>query len=89
MRLLARHGIDALITDRADLVPAELRVATAAAPRDALPGAAATAGDAATGGPAAGEVPAGVGRTAEPEPRMDAATLLRASIDSWSKEAGW
>lgn len=89
MRLLARHGIDALITDRADLVPAELRGATAAAPRDALSGAAAAAGDAATGGPAAGEVSAGVGRTAEPEPRMDAATLLRASIESWSKEAGW
>jgi glycerophosphoryl diester phosphodiesterase len=76
MRLLARHGIDALITDRADLVPPELRGATAA-------------GDAATGGPAAGEVPASVGRTAEPEPRMDAATLLRASIESWTKEAGW
>jgi hypothetical protein len=34
-------------------------------------------------------VSTGVGRTAKPEPRMDAAILLRASIELWSKEAGW
>jgi glycerophosphoryl diester phosphodiesterase len=46
MRLLAKHGVDAVITDRADLVPVELRRAPVPAARTPQPAAPADAADA-------------------------------------------
>jgi len=78
MRLLAKHGVDAVITDRPDLVPAELRRAPVAASR-ALQRTDAAGGDA--------QAPLnGTGAAAADEPvyRTDAAAMLRESIAAWS-----
>ncbi|MCE2946887.1 MAG: glycerophosphodiester phosphodiesterase [bacterium] len=76
MRLLAKHGVDAVITDRADLVPAELRRAPVPAARMPQPAGAADTADTAE---PAGTADALVYRT-------DAAAMLRESIAAWSDE---
>lgn len=95
MRLLARYGVDAVITDRPDLVPADVRVPPSPAPRSAGsgdgPAALAREGQGAgagTSGPVAPPAPAPSLVAEEPLPTLDAAALLRASIKSWSGEDG-
>ncbi len=83
MRLLAKHGIDAVITDRADLVPAELRRAPVPPPR--VPGQAAAAGTAGAT-QAAGAAATDAQATDVPVYRTDAAAMLRESIANWSND---
>jgi glycerophosphoryl diester phosphodiesterase len=79
MRLLAKYGVDAVITDRADLVPAELRRAPAPAPAVPSPPPASAPGGA--GDPGAADA------AGAPARRTDPAAMLRESIASWSDDS--